>query len=527
MKVYSKTCRDIEVAGVLCYNAQNTFAGVMIIMNLSSKIVSEALTFDDLLLVPAKSEILPKDVSLKTKLTRKIELNIPIVSAAMDTVTESKLAIALAHQGGIGFIHKNMSTREQAEEIRRVKLYQNGMITDPVTLSPDITLAVADERCGYYKVSGFPVVDDLGKLIGIVTNRDIKYREDKDTLVKDMMTPRERLITAKVGTSLDEAKNLLLQHRIEKLPIIDDDDRLVGLVTIKDIDKTISYPNSCNDEQGRLRVGGAVGIGPDTLDRVRALVEVGVDVIGVDSAHGHSAGVLNVVRLIKSEFPDLQVIGGNIATAAAAKDLVEAGADAVKVGIGPGSICTTRVVTGVGVPQATAVADVFEYCHSVGVPVIADGGLKLSGDFVKAIAAGASVCMFGSMFAGCAETPGEEVLFNGRRYKTYVGMGSLVAMKRGSSDRYFQTTDKNAPKIEAAKKLVPEGIEARVPYKGKLEDVVFQLCGGLRAGMGYCGVATIAELNTNARFVKITGAGLREAHPHSVEITQEAPNYQK
>jgi len=498
-------------------------------MNLTEKIVTEALTFDDLLLVPAKSEVLPRDVSLKTKLTKKIELNIPIVSAAMDTVTEAKLAIALAHQGGIGFIHKNMSIEEQAEKVRRVKLYQNGMITDPVTLSPNISLAEADAQCGYYKISGFPVVDDNNKLIGIITNRDIKYRENKETLVKDMMTPRERLITAKVGTTVDEAKALLMTHRIEKLPIVDEEDNLRGLVTIKDIEKTISYPNSCNDEQGRLRVGGAVGIGPDTLERVRALVAADVDVIAVDSAHGHSAGVLNVVKLIKTEFPDLQVIGGNIATAAAAKDLIEAGVDAVKVGIGPGSICTTRVVTGVGVPQATAVADVSQYCQTVGIPVIADGGLKLSGDFVKAIAAGASVCMFGSMFAGCEEAPGEEVLFNGRRYKTYVGMGSLAAMKRGSSDRYFQGNDKdkNNVKIEAAKKLVPEGIEARVPYKGKLEDVVFQLCGGLRAGMGYCGTPTIEALSRDARFVKITGAGLREAHPHSVEITQEAPNYQK
>lgn len=496
-------------------------------MSLLDKIVSDGLTFDDLLLVPAKSEILPRDVSLKTNLTKKIKLNIPIVSAAMDTVTESKLAIALANQGGIGFIHKNMSIAQQAEEVRRVKLYQNGMISDPVTLLPDVTLEAADERCGYYKVSGFPVVNELNKLLGIVTNRDIKYREDKTTLVKDVMTPRERLITAKVGTTLDEAKALLLTHRIEKLPIIDDEDNLIGLVTIKDIEKTISCPNSCKDEQGRLRVGGAVGIGPDTLDRVRALVEVDVDVITVDSAHGHSAGVLNVIKLIKTAFPDLQVIGGNIATAAAAKELVESGADAVKVGIGPGSICTTRVVTGVGVPQATAVADVFEYCQKVDIPVVADGGLKLSGDFVKAMAAGASVCMFGSMFAGCEEAPGEEILFNGRRYKTYVGMGSLAAMKRGSSDRYFQGNDNDDVKIEAAMKLVPEGIEARVPYKGKLEDVVFQLCGGLRAGMGYCGTPTIAQLNRDAKFVKITGAGLREAHPHSVEITREAPNYQK
>ena len=496
-------------------------------MNLLDKIVNDGYTFDDLLLIPAKSEVLPKDVSLKTKLTNKIELNIPIVSAAMDTVTESKLAIALAHQGGIGFIHKNMSISEQAEEVYRVKLYQHGMITDPVTLSPNVTLAEADERCGYYKVSGFPVVDDNFKLIGIITNRDIKYREDKETKVKDMMTSRDRLITAKVGITLDEAKTLLLAHRIEKLPIIDDEDRLAGLVTIKDIEKTISYPNSCNDKQGRLRVGAAVGIGPDTLDRVRALVEVDVDVIVLDSAHGHSAGVLKAIKLIKTQFPELQLIGGNIATAKAAKDLIDAGADAVKVGIGPGSICTTRVVTGVGVPQATAVADVFQYCHTVGVPVVADGGLKLSGDFVKAIAAGASVCMFGSMFAGCEQAPGEEILFNGRRYKTYVGMGSLAAMKRGSSDRYFQGDVGNVSKIEAANKMVPEGIEARVPYKGKLEDVVFQLCGGLRAGMGYCGTPTIKALNRDAKFIKITGAGLREAHPHSVEITGEAPNYQQ
>jgi len=501
--------------------------GSPFIMSLTAKIISEGFTFDDLLLIPAKSEVLPKDVSLKTKLTKKIGLNIPIVSAAMDTVTEAKLAIALAHQGGLGFIHKNMEIAEQAEEVRRVKLYQSGMITDPVTLSPEVTLENADERCGYYKISGFPVVDKNNKLIGIITNRDIKYREDRDTLVKHLMTPRAKLITAKVGTTIDEAKSLLLEHRIEKLPIIDDEDQLVGLVTIKDIEKTISYPNSCNDEQGRLRVGAAVGIGPDTLDRVRALVATSVDVICVDSAHGHSAGVLNVIKQIKSEFPELQIIGGNVATAVAAKDLIEVGVDAVKVGIGPGSICTTRVVTGVGVPQATAVADVFAYCHTVGIPVIADGGLKLSGDFVKALAAGASVCMFGSMFAGCEEAPGEEILFNGRRYKTYVGMGSLAAMKRGSSDRYFQSDDKNIVKIEAAKKLVPEGIEARVPYKGKLEDVVFQLCGGLRAGMGYCGTPTIEALNYDARFVKITGAGLREAHPHSVEITGEAPNYQK
>lgn len=489
---------------------------------LNGKVVYQGLTFDDVLLIPQRSEVLPKDVSLKTKLTRKIELNIPIISSAMDTVTESRLAIALAHQGGVGFIHKNMSIEEQAEEVRRVKLYQNGMISDPVTLSADITIAEANEKCKHYKVSGFPVVNENGILTGIITNRDMKYREDQTVKVSEVMTGRDALITAPVGTTLDEAKQILMQHRIEKLPIINDAGILCGLVTIKDIDKTMSYPNSCKDSQGRLRCGAAVGVGADTLDRVAALVDAGVDVITVDSAHGHSVGVIETVRKIKETYPQLQVIGGNIVTPEAAKDLIDAGADAVKVGIGPGSICTTRVVAGVGVPQITAVNEVYEYCKTVGVPVIADGGLKLSGDFVKAIAAGADCAMFGGLFAGCEEAPGEEILYNGRRYKTYVGMGSLAAMKRGSSDRYFQ-----GGKQQEAKKLVPEGIEARVPFKGKLEDVVYQLCGGLRAGMGYCGTATIEDLKTNGKFVRITGAGLRESHPHDVEITQEAPNYQK
>ena len=489
---------------------------------LHGKLALEGLTFDDVLLIPQRSEVLPKEVSLKTKLTREIELNIPIVSAAMDTVTESSLAIALAHQGGIGFIHKNMSIEEQAEEVRRVKLYQNGMISDPVTLSAEATLEEANNKCAHYKISGFPIVDENQKLIGIITNRDIKYREDQSAKVKDVMTSRENLITAPVGTTLDEAKELLMQHRIEKLPIIDKDNTLCGLVTIKDIDKTMSYPNSCKDSQGRLRCGASVGVGVETIERVKALVDAGVDVVVVDSAHGHSLGVINTVRQVKETFPELQVIGGNIVTPYAAKDLIDAGADAVKVGIGPGSICTTRVVAGVGVPQVTAVNEVFEYCKTVGVPVIADGGLKLSGDFVKAIAAGADCAMFGGMFAGCEEAPGEEVLYNGRRYKTYVGMGSLAAMKRGSSDRYFQ-----GDKKQEAKKLVPEGIEARVPFKGKLEDVVYQLCGGLRSGMGYCGTPTIEDLKHHAKFVRITNAGLRESHPHNVEITQEAPNYQK
>ncbi len=473
------------------------------------------------MLIPQRSEVLPKDVSLKTKLTRQIELNVPIISSAMDTVTESRLAIALAHQGGVGFIHKNMTITEQAEEVRRVKLYQNGMISDPVTLLEDVTLEEANEKCKHYKVSGFPVVDEFGILKGIVTNRDLKYRNNHTLKVSEVMTGRDKLVTAPIGITLDEAKEILMNHRIEKLPLIDENGVLRGLITIKDIDKTMSYPNSCKDEHGRLRCGAAVGIGLDTMERVSALVNAGVDVITVDSAHGHSLGVINTVRQIKEAFPQLQVIGGNIVTPEAAKDLIAAGADAVKVGIGPGSICTTRVVAGVGVPQISAVNDVYEYCKTVGVPVIADGGLKLSGDFVKAIAAGADCAMFGGLFAGCEEAPGEEILYNGRRYKTYVGMGSLAAMKRGSSDRYFQG------KQQEAKKLVPEGIEARVPYKGKLEDVIYQLCGGLRAGMGYCGTATIEELKTNAKFVRITNAGLRESHPHDVEITQEAPNYQK
>ena len=489
--------------------------------SLNGKVVSTGLTFDDVLLIPQRSEVLPKDVSLKTKLTRQIELNVPIISSAMDTVTESRLAIALAHQGGVGFIHKNMTITEQAEEVRRVKLYQNGMISDPVTLLEDVTLEEANEKCKHYKVSGFPVVDEFGILKGIVTNRDLEYRNNHTLKVSEVMTGRDKLVTAPIGITLDEAKEILMNHRIEKLPLIDENGVLRGLITIKDIDKTMSYPNSCKDEHGRLRCGAAVGIGLDTMERVSALVNAGVDVITVDSAHGHSLGVINTVRQIKEAFPQLQVIGGNIVTPEAAKDLIAAGADAVKVGIGPGSICTTRVVAGVGVPQISAVNDVYEYCKTVGVPVIADGGLKLSGDFVKAIAAGADCAMFGGLFAGCEEAPGEEILYNGRRYKTYVGMGSLAAMKRGSSDRYFQG------KQQEAKKLVPEGIEARVPYKGKLEDVIYQLCGGLRAGMGYCGTATIEELKTNAKFVRITNAGLRESHPHDVEITQEAPNYQK
>lgn len=486
---------------------------------LNGKIIKEAITFDDVLLIPAKSEVLPSNVSLKTKLTKNLELNIPFLSAAMDTVTEAKLAIALARQGGIGFVHKNMSIEEQAAEIDKVKRNESGMITNPITLKKESILADAENIMSTYKVSGLPVVDDDGILVGIITNRDLKYRKNMDEKVVNIMT-KDNLITGHVGVTLDEAKDILLENRIEKLPIVDDNYKLKGLITIKDIDNIVEYPNACKDAQGRLRVGGAVGVGGNTMDRVDALVKAGVDIITVDSAHGHSQGVINQVKEIKTKYPELNVIGGNIVTADAALDLIKAGADAVKVGVGPGSICTTRVVAGVGVPQLTAVNDVYEVCKEHGVGVIADGGIKLSGDIVKAIAAGADCVMVGGLLAGTEEAPGEEILYEGRRFKVYVGMGSMAAMKRGSADRYFQGKT-------AEKKLVPEGIEGKVAYKGKLEDVIFQLCGGLRSGMGYCGTETIAKLKTDARFVKITGAGLQESHPHDISITQEAPNYHK
>ena len=486
---------------------------------LNGKIIKEAITFDDVLLIPAKSEVLPSNVNLKTKLTKSLELNIPFLSAAMDTVTEAKLAIALARQGGIGFVHKNMSIEEQAAEIDKVKRNESGMITNPITLKKESILADAEHIMGTYKVSGLPVVDDDGTLVGIITNRDLKYRKNMDEKVVNIMT-KDNLITGHVGVTLDEAKDVLLENRIEKLPIVDDNYKLQGLITIKDIDNIVEYPNACKDPQGRLRVGGAVGVGGNTMDRVDALVKAGVDIITVDSAHGHSQGVINQVKEIKTKYPELNVIGGNIVTADAALDLIKAGADAVKVGVGPGSICTTRVVAGVGVPQLTAVNDVYKVCKEHGVGVIADGGIKLSGDIVKAIAAGADCVMVGGLLAGTEEAPGEEILYEGRRFKVYVGMGSMAAMKRGSADRYFQGKT-------AEKKLVPEGIEGKVAYKGKLEDVIFQLCGGLRSGMGYCGTETIAKLKTDARFVKITGAGLQESHPHDISITQEAPNYHK
>ena len=486
---------------------------------LNGKIIKEAITFDDVLLVPAKSNVLPSTVSLKTKLTKDIELNIPFLSAAMDTVTEAKLAIALARQGGIGFIHKNMTIEEQASEVDKVKRNESGMITDPITLTRNSILADAEEIMSKYKVSGLPVVEADGTLVGIITNRDLKYRRDLNEKVENIMT-KDKLVTAGVDITLEKAKDILLENRIEKLPIVDEQNKLKGLITIKDIDNIEEYPNACKDSRGRLRVGGAVGVGSDTMARVDALVKAGVDIITIDSAHGHSNGVVEQVREVKTKYPELNVIGGNIVTADAAKDLIDAGADAVKVGVGPGSICTTRVVAGVGVPQITAVNDVYEYCKSRNVGVIADGGIKLSGDVVKAIAAGADCVMIGGLLAGTEEAPGEEILFEGRRFKIYVGMGSMAAMKRGSSDRYFQGK-------ATEKKLVPEGIEGKVPYKGKLEDVIYQLCGGLRAGMGYCGTATIENLKTDAKFVKITGAGLQESHPHDITLIKEAPNYHK
>ena len=487
---------------------------------IADKIVMDGLTYDDVLLIPAYSEVLPKTVELSTKFSKNIELKIPFVTAAMDTVTEAKMAIAIAREGGIGVIHKNMSIEEQARQVAIVKRAENGMIYDPVTIKRGSTVGDALALMAEYRIGGIPVVDDERYLVGIVTNRDLRFVRDMNKHIDEVMT-KENIITTNPTTDMEAVSQILQEHRIEKLPVVDKEGKLVGLITYKDITKAKDKPMACKDAKGRLRVAAGVGVTADTLDRMQALVDAGADAIVIDTAHGHSMYVIEKLKEAKKRFPNIDIVVGNIATGEAAKALVEAGADGVKVGIGPGSICTTRVVAGVGVPQITAVNDVYEYCKTVGVPVIADGGLKLSGDFVKAIAAGADCAMFGGLFAGCEEAPGEEILFNGRRYKTYVGMGSLAAMKRGSSDRYFQG------KQQEAKKLVPEGIEARVPYKGKLEDVIYQLCGGLRAGMGYCGTATIEDLKTNGKFVRITNAGLRESHPHDVEITQEAPNYQK
>lgn len=480
-----------------------------------AKILKEGLTFDDVLLVPQKSEILPKDVSTQTQLTKTIKLNIPLMSAGMDTVTDSKMAISMARQGGIGIIHKNMSIEEQALEVDKVKRSESGVIVDPFYLSKDHTIQDADDIMGRYKISGVPIVDDNNKLIGIITNRDIKFEDDFSKKVEDVMT-KENLVTAREGINLSEAQQILKQHKIEKLPIVDEEGQLKGLITIKDIEKKIQYPNSAKDVQGRLLCGAALGISADLIDRVDALVKANVDVVVLDSAHGHSMGVINALKKVKERHPNLQVIAGNVATAKATEDLIKAGADCVKVGIGPGSICTTRVVAGIGVPQVTAVMDCAEVGHKYGVPVIADGGIKYSGDIVKALAAGASVCMMGSMFAGTEESPGETVLYRGRSYKTYRGMGSIAAMEKGSKDRYFQND---------AKKLVPEGVEGMVAYKGKAEDIVYQMIGGIRAGMGYCGAVTIKDLMENAEFIKITAASLKESHPHDITITKEAPNY--
>ena len=478
------------------------------------KIIGEGITFDDVLLVPAYSEVTPNMIDLTTYLTKKIKLNIPMMSAGMDTVTEHRMAIAMARQGGIGIIHKNMSIEAQAEEVDKVKRSENGVITDPFFLSPDHTLADAEDLMHNFRISGVPITEN-GKLVGIITNRDLKFETDYTKKIKESMTS-EGLITAPEGITLDEAKKILAKARKEKLPIVDKDFHLKGLITIKDIEKQIKYPLSAKDDQGRLLCGAAVGITANMMDRINALVKSHVDVIVVDSAHGHSLNILNAVKKIKAAYPDLQVIAGNVATGEATRSLIEAGADAVKVGIGPGSICTTRVVAGIGVPQITAVMDAFAVAKEYGIPIIADGGIKYSGDMTKALAAGGNVCMMGSMFAGCDEAPGTFELYQGRKYKVYRGMGSLAAMENGSKDRYFQ---------QDAKKLVPEGVEGRVAYKGSLEDTVFQLIGGIRSGMGYCGCPTIPELQERGRFVKITAASLKESHPHDIHITKEAPNY--
>lgn len=477
-------------------------------------IIGEGITFDDVLLVPAYSEITPNKVDLTTNLTKTIKLNIPMMSAGMDTVTEHRMAIAMARQGGIGVIHKNMSIEAQAEEVDKVKRSENGVITDPFYLSPEHTLEDANNLMSKYRISGVPITEGK-KLVGIITNRDLKFEEDFSKKIKESMTS-EGLITAPVGITLDEAKKILAKARVEKLPIVDKKGNLKGLITIKDIEKQIKYPLSAKDKQGRLLCAAAVGITDNILERVDALVDVKVDAVVIDSAHGHSLNVINAVKLIKDKHPDLQVIAGNVATGEGTRALIEAGVDAVKIGIGPGSICTTRVVAGIGVPQVTAIMESYEAAKEYGIPVIADGGIKYSGDMTKAIAAGANVCMMGSIFAGCDESPGTFELFQGRKYKVYRGMGSIAAMENGSKDRYFQTD---------AKKLVPEGVEGRVAYKGTVEDTVFQLIGGLRAGMGYCGTPCIELMKESGKFVKISAASLKESHPHDIHITKEAPNY--
>ncbi len=480
---------------------------------MDNKILYEGLTYDDVLLVPQKSDVYG-NVDLSTQLTKKIRLNVPLMSSAMDTVTESAMAIAMAREGGIGIIHKNMTIEAQATEVDKVKRSEHGVIVDPFFLSPENTLAEADALCAKFKISGVPITEN-GKLVGILTNRDLRFETDFTKKIKDVMT-KENLITAPEGTTLEDAQRILCKHKIEKLPIVDGDGNLKGLITIKDIEKAVRYPNSARDKSGRLLAGAAIGITDDILDRVKALVDAKVDVLVLDSAHGHSKNIMMAIDKVKNAFPDVQLIAGNIATAEAAKDLIERGVDAIKVGIGPGSICTTRVVAGIGVPQVTAVMNAYSVAKDYGVPVIADGGIKYSGDLPKAIAAGADVIMLGSLLAGCEESPGKTEIFQGRQFKVYRGMGSIAAMESGSKDRYFQT---------GSRKLVPEGVEGRVPYKGHLSDTVFQLLGGLKAGMGYCGTGSIPELKERGRFVRITGAGLKESHPHDVHITKEAPNY--
>ena len=481
----------------------------------ADRFVGEGLTFDDVLLVPAESNVLPPDVDLSTYLTRNIKLNIPIMSAAMDTVTEYRMAIAIAREGGIGVIHKSMPIDAQAEQVDMVKRSENGVITNPFYLGPDNTLEEADNLMAKYRISGVPIVDGNGKLIGIITNRDMKFEEDMSRPIRDVMTS-EGLVTGREGTTLQEAKEILRKHKIEKLPIVDDNFHLKGLITIKDIEKVVKYPNSAKDSHGRLLCAAAIGVTNDMLDRAGALVSAGVDALVLDSAHGHSANILRCVSQVKEHFPDVGVIAGNVATAEGTEALIKAGADCVKVGIGPGSICTTRVVSGIGVPQITAILRSAEMADKYNIPIIADGGIKYSGDIVKAIAAGGSVVMMGSMLAGCEESPGESEIFQGRQFKVYRGMGSLGAMQKGSGDRYFQS---------GTKKYVPEGVEGRVPYKGAVSDTIYQMMGGLRSGMGYCGVPNIQALRTKTKFVRITGAGLKESHPHDIYITKESPNY--
>ena len=488
----------------------------MVNTNFQSKFVKEGLTFDDVLLIPGESHVLPKLADVSTHLTKKIKLNTPLMTAAMDTVTETRMAIAIAREGGVGIIHKNMSIEQQADQVDRVKRSENGVIVNPFFLSPDHYVNDANQLMAKYKISGVPICRD-GKLVGIITNRDLRFMTESDysQRIADVMT-KENLVTAPVGTTLSEAQEILRRHKIEKLPIVDEQGYLKGLITIKDIEKAIQYPNSARDKNGRLLVGAAIGATPDVLERVSELVKAQVDVLALDSAHGHNSNVIETVKKVKAAFPDVQLIAGNVATADATRALIEAGADCVKVGIGPGSICTTRVVAGIGVPQITAVYDAACAAQKYGIPIIADGGIKYSGDIVKALAAGASVVMVGSLVAGCEESPGNTEIYQGRQFKVYRGMGSLGAMDKGSTDRYFQSD---------AKKLVPEGVEGRVPYKGPLSDSVYQMLGGLRAGMGYTGCSTIAELHEKAQFVRITGAGLKESHPHDIQITKEAPNY--